>query len=220
MQEVQHLPLFIASGLALNLTPGPDVMFIVTQSLRGGFRSGSAAALGISAGCLVHVAAAALGVSALVAASATAFGLLKWVGAAYLAWMGWRMLFAPKNIAGDGSVLANASQIDGQSERSFSVFRRGLLTNALNPKVALFFLAFVPQFIVPGASSPALAFGLLGMVFIGGGLGVCLGYAWLAALAAARFSAVQQAMGWVERTAGALFIALGIRLAFSDNPST
>ncbi|MCB2035424.1 MAG: LysE family translocator, partial [Ottowia sp.] len=94
MPDAHHLLLFVAAGLVLNLTPGPDVMFIVAHAVRRGARLGVVAALGISAGCCVHVAAAALGVSALLAASGTAFGLLKWLGAAYLVWVGVQMLRA------------------------------------------------------------------------------------------------------------------------------
>lgn len=217
MTDVNNLGLFILAGWLLNLTPGPDVLFIVSSALRSGAKAGVVAALGITAGCFVHIFAAALGVSALMAASSTAFTALKWAGAAYLFYVGLKLVLSPGTKPVE---LTAANPVQTSDKHLKSIFFKGFLTNTLNPKVALFFLAFVPQFIVPGASSPALAFGLLGMVFIGGGLGVCLGYAWLAALAAARFSAVQQAMGWVERTAGALFIALGIRLAFSDNPST
>ena len=154
MPDASHLLVFIAAGLLLNLTPGPDVMFIVANAVRAGARAGVAAALGISAGCLVHVAAAALGVSALLAASSTAFGVLKWLGAVYLVWVGVQMLRsamgqdAPVKIA-VGAYLAGAEgRFDTESALAI-VFRRGFLTNVLNPKVALFFLAFVPQFIAP-----------------------------------------------------------------------
>ena len=89
---ILHLPLFIGAGLLLNLTPGPDVLYIITSGVKAGWRTGAVAALGITAGCFVHIAAAALGVSALVAASATAFSVLKWLGAAYLVYVGWSML--------------------------------------------------------------------------------------------------------------------------------
>ena len=100
MPDAQHLVLFIAAGLLLNLTPGPDVLYIVSNALRSGARAGVVAGLGITAGCFVHVFAAALGVSALMAASATAFAVLKWAGAAYLLWMGVKLLFAKSSGAG------------------------------------------------------------------------------------------------------------------------
>src|SRR6187402_121503 len=94
MPDFRHLLLFVAAGLLLNLTPGPDVLYIVSNSLRSGARAGVVAGLGITAGCFVHVFAAAIGVSALLAASATAFTVLKWVGAVYLCWVGARLLLA------------------------------------------------------------------------------------------------------------------------------
>ncbi|HYP71368.1 MAG TPA: LysE family translocator, partial [Variovorax sp.] len=142
MPDTPALLAFIAAGLLLNLTPGPDVFYIVNHSLRSGVRAGLVAALGITAGCCVHIAAAAIGVSALVAASATAFAVLKWVGAAYLVYVGATMLLARgKPASVPGAVAAPVSV------SLWSVFSRGFLTNTLNPKVALFFLAFVPQFI-------------------------------------------------------------------------
>jgi threonine/homoserine/homoserine lactone efflux protein len=215
-----QLLLFIAAGLLLNLTPGPDVLYIVTHALRRGARAGVVAAFGITAGCFVHIFAAAVGVSALLAASATAFTLLKWVGAAYLVYVGVKMLlsrapaaFAP-GISGSNDAPSEVSKADLKS-----IFVQGFGTNALNPKVALFFLAFVPQFIAPGVENKALAFLLLGLLFNFNGLWVNIGWALLAAWAVRRVGAVQRGMHWLERAAGALFIAFGLKLAFSDNPA-
>jgi threonine/homoserine/homoserine lactone efflux protein len=211
---IDQLLLFIAAGLLLNLTPGPDVVYIVTNALRSGAKAGVVAALGITAGCFVHIFAAAVGVSALLAASATAFTVLKWAGAAYLIYVGVKMLLSRKPTA----FGANAGATHGASLKS--VFIQGFGTNALNPKVALFFLAFVPQFIAPGVENKALAFLLLGMLFNFNGLWVNIGWAVLAAWAVRRVGAVQRGMHWLERTAGALFIGFGLKLAFSDNPNT
>jgi threonine/homoserine/homoserine lactone efflux protein len=215
MFGIDHFWLFVAAGILLNLTPGPDVLYIVTHALRSGVRAGLVAALGITAGCFVHIAAAALGVSALMAASATAFTVLKWAGAAYLVWVGIGMLLArqPASLSGLDEAAAPAST--GLRR----VFLQGFWTNALNPKVALFFLAFLPQFIAPGAQSKTLAFLLLGLVFNFNGLWVNLGWALAGAWLAARVGAVQRSMQGLERVAGALFIAFGLRLAFTDNPS-
>src|SRR5690606_22565673 len=145
MPDAHQLLLFVVAGLLLNLTPGVDVFFIVSRALRQGVRAGLIASLGITAGCCAHIVAAALGVSALVAASATAFMLLKWAGAAYLVWIGIGMLrarepaLAAQMAAGGRAGAAGLAPGEG-----WQVFRRGFLTNALNPKVALFFLAFVP----------------------------------------------------------------------------
>jgi len=217
MPDTSHLLAFVAAGLLLNLTPGPDVFFIISQGLRQGARAGMVAALGITAGCCVHIVAAAVGVSALVAASATAFTVLKWVGAAYLVYVGLAMLFsrAPAGVPvlGAGAVTGPADAVPLRT-----VFRRGFWTNALNPKVALFFLAFVPQFIAPGADDKALYFVLLGVLFNLNAVPVNVGWA-LAAGWMARRGAVQKGMHWLDRAAGVLFIGFGLKLAFTDAPA-
>ena len=215
MPDAQHLLLFIAAGLLLNLTPGPDVLYIVSNALRSGAKAGVVAGLGITAGCFVHVLAAAVGVGALLAASATAFTVLKWAGAAYLVWVGIRLLFAPASTvrwgAPEGAPPAYGAPL-------WAVFRGGFLTNVLNPKVAIFFLAFVPQFIAPGAEHKALTFVLLGTLFNINSVAVNSGWA-LAAAWLARSGFVQRGMQWLDRIAGAMFIGFGARLALSDRPT-
>ena len=207
----------MAAGLLLNLTPGPDVLCIVSSALRGGARSGVWAALGITAGCLVHVLAAAVGVSALLAASTTAFTLLKWVGAAYLVWAGVRLLFSATPVA----IRMIATDADAtRAEAAKSLFFRGFATNALNPKVALFFLAFLPQFIGPGVDQKALAFLALGLVFSFNSLWVNIGWALAAAWLAGRLAVVQQGLAWLDRVAGVMFLGFGLRLALSENPNS
>ena len=224
MPDASHLLVFIAAGLLLNLTPGPDVMFIVANAVRAGARAGVAAALGISAGCLVHVAAAALGVSALLAASSTAFGVLKWLGAVYLVWVGVQMLRsamgqdAPVKIAVSAYLAGAEGRFDTESALAI-VFRRGFLTNVLNPKVALFFLAFVPQFIAPGTAHTGGVFLALGLLFTFNSLLVCIGWALAAAWLARRAGALQRATRWLDGLAGTLFIGFGIRLALTDAPT-
>jgi threonine/homoserine/homoserine lactone efflux protein len=163
----------------------------------------------------VHVFAAALGVGALLATSATAFTLLKWAGAAYLLWVGARLLLgrAPPPAA-DLEALARARPAASLA----AVFRGGFLTNVLNPKVAIFFLAFVPQFIAPDADNKALAFILLGTLFNINSIPVNSGWA-VAAAWMARRHAVQRGMHWLDRVAGAMFVTFGLRLALADNPS-
>ena len=217
MTGIDHLPLFIAAGILLNLTPGPDVLYIVTHALRQGARAGMVAALGITAGCFVHIAAAALGVSALMAASSTAFTVLKWAGAAYLVYVGIRLLIsrAPSFAINSGAVGARPIRAGGLK----SIFFQGFWTNVLNPKVALFFLAFVPQFIAPGVENKAMVFLLLGLLFNLNGLWVNIGWALAAAWLARRVQAEQRGMVWLDRAAGVLFIGFGVKLALSDNPS-
>jgi threonine/homoserine/homoserine lactone efflux protein len=240
---IDQLLLFVAAGLLLNLTPGPDVLYTVSSALRGGARAGMVAALGITAGCFVHIFAAAVGVSALMAASATAFTVLKWLGAAYLVYVGLRLLFSKA----DGAMKLEAHQADstGATGRySYkSIFLRGFWTNALNPKVALFFLAFLPQFIAPTVEHKPLAFLLLGLLFSFNGLWVNIGWA----LAAARLTQYMQKAArrraapkagdpprgaatceaqerggpllWLDRVAGVLFVGFGIKLALTELPN-
>ncbi|MDN8614693.1 LysE family translocator [Variovorax ginsengisoli] len=211
MPDAHSLLLFVAAGLLLNLTPGPDVLYIVSHSLRSGARAGILAGFGITAGCFVHIIAAALGLSALMAASSTAFTVLKWVGAAYLLWVGVRMLFSRPS--GAAPALAAAGPANAKS-----VFLGGFWTNALNPKVALFFLAFVPQFIAPGTDDKALAFFLLGVLFNFNAIFVNVAWALAAGWTARRVGLVQRGMHWLQRGAGALFVGFGLRLALSDSP--
>ena len=219
---IDPLALFVVAGLVLNLTPGPDVLYIVTNALRSGARAGIVAALGITAGCFVHIFAAAIGVSALMAASATAFTLLKWAGAAYLVWVGLRMLLARAPVQ-NASIAINSIAVNEGRESVKAikrVFFQGFWTNALNPKVALFFLAFVPQFIAPGVEHKALAFLLLGLLFNFNALWVNIGWAAVAAWMAGRMASVQHVLQGLERAAGLMFIGFGLKLAFSDHPTT
>jgi len=223
---IEHLGLFLAAGLLLNLTPGPDVLYIMTQGLKGGWRAGVVAALGITAGVFVHIAVAALGLGALLAASGTAFTLLKGVGAAYLLYVGWGMLGLRRPAAGATSRIAiNNIATNPMAERAggqfdyVKIFQQGFWTNALNPKVALFFLAFLPQFIAPAAEHKALTFVLLGLLFNLNSLPVNLGYALLAAWAGQRLQSLRLGLAWLERLAGTLFIGFGLKLALADPPT-
>jgi threonine/homoserine/homoserine lactone efflux protein len=172
------------------------------------------AGLGITAGCFVHVFAAAAGLGALLAASATAFNVLKWAGAAYLVWIGLKLLFARAPQA-----APDLAQVAGMQAHAtaWSVFRGGFLTNVLNPKVAIFFLAFVPQFIAPEADHKALVFVALGTLFNINSIAVNSGWA-VAAGWMARRATVQRAMHWLDRAAGAMFMGFGLKLALSENP--
>lgn len=208
MLGIHDFWLFVASGLLLNVTPGPDTAYIVGRGLQFGWRGGAAAALGVGTGCLVHVAAAAAGLSALLMASTLAFSVLKWVGAGYLIWLGMRMLLSKPS---DFTATAGAARALSLG----SVFRQGMLTNVLNPKVALFFLAFLPQFVAADASNKALAFLVLGLIFVVNGTLYCLALAAFAARAADRLRRSGSVLQWINRGLGALFVALGIRVALS-----
>jgi threonine/homoserine/homoserine lactone efflux protein len=162
---IHHLWLFAATTFVLNATPGVDMMFTLARTLQFGVRGGLAAALGIGAGCIVHTLAAAFGLAALLAASAAAFSVVKWAGAAYLLWLAFGMARAALRPAADAAAPAAAEQRSG-----WAIFRQGALTNALNPKVALFFLALLPQFIDAESPHKTLAFLVLGGWFIVQGL--------------------------------------------------
>lgn len=214
MPDMTHLLFFMAAGWLLNLTPGPDVLYIITHSLRGGWRAGIVAGLGIAGGCFVHVFAAALGVGALLAASATAFTALKWLGVAYLLWIGVRMLASrTPQASNDLRMLARSLPITGLRK----VFWGGFWTNVLNPKVVLFFLAFLPQFIAPDATDKTQAFLVLGLIFTLNSLPISAGWALLAAWMA-RHDSIQQGMHWIDKVAGVMFILFGIRLALTEQP--
>ena len=207
MFGTQDLTLFIVSGLLLNIAPGPDSILVMTRSATQGFKAGSAAALGIGAGVFVHVCAAALGLSALLAASAWGFTLVKWVGAAYLVYMGLQLLFSQAK-TGAAAVDAPPAPLPWRA-----LFAQGFLTNALNPKVALFFLAFVPQFIAPDAPNKALAFVALGVVFNIGGMLWCHTLALFTAQASRRVKLGGHVALWLNRLIGGLFVSFGIKLA-------
>jgi threonine/homoserine/homoserine lactone efflux protein len=191
--------LFVLSGLLLNVSPGPDTFYILGRTTNQGWRAGAVAALGIGSGCFVHIVAAALGLSALLAASATAFTVLKWVGGAYLVWMGISMLRT--------TMQTPEAEARVPAQRLQRVFVQGFATNALNPKVALFFLAFLPQFIAPDAPL------FLGCVFNFNATLWNLFVAWSAARIAGGVSHSRAVRTWINRSIGGVFIYLGVRLA-------
>src|SRR6195952_4984840 len=204
MAGTQHLWLFIVSGLPLHTAPGPDSLFIMARSASQGWRAGVVACWGVGSGVCVHVFAAALGLSALLAASATAFTVVKVVGAAYLVWIGIGML-RQRARAGEVAVVDAAPRAIPYG----AIFRQGFLTNVLNPKVALFFLAFVPQFIAADSTSKPLAFIVLGCIFNFNGMLWCHGLALLSAFASARIRLKPVVTLWLNRVTGGLFLALG-----------
>ncbi|MBL8016414.1 MAG: LysE family translocator [Ignavibacteria bacterium] len=199
------LLVFVLAGLALNITPGPDMMFIITKSVSGNTRSGVISSLGIAAGSIFHTLLAAFGLSAVLMANPSAYEVIKYTGAAYLVYLGVRTLLSEKEALNDTP----------KSDRIHSVFVQAMLTNIFNPKVALFFLAFLPQFITPG-SNITMQFILLGLLFnfngtivniivalISGKLGLTLKHK-------LRNSAIFK---WLTAS---VFIGLGLRLALLE----
>ena len=201
--------LFVLSGMLLNITPGPDTLYIIGRGSTQGWRAGAVAALGIGAGTLMHICAAALGLSAILAASAAAFSAVKIVGAAYLLYVGLTLIWSARAAgSATGAPAIRPASIRG-------IFVQGFLTNVLNPKVALFFLAFLPQFVASDASSKPLAFLFLGAVFDFNGTIWNLLIAWSTAHLSSRLALRGSFKQWFNRCVGAVFIFIGVRLALT-----
>ncbi len=203
-----HWTTFFTAAVFLNLSPGPDIAFILGQTLRGGRSSGFAAMFGIWTGAFGHVLMAALGLSAILATSVAAFSIVKWAGAAYLIWLGIAALRS-----GGGSFISK----DVKSSPDFlPVFRQGVLVAVLNPKVAIFFLAFLPQFVVAGAG-PVWA-----QLFLHGSLIIVVAAFIEPPLVIAGEKLTGALRGnarlglWMDRCLGSIFVTLGVRLALEE----
>jgi RhtB (resistance to homoserine/threonine) family protein len=210
MFGIHDLALFIISGFLLNVMPGPDSLLIMSKSASQGWRAGSVASLGIGSGVFVHVFAAALGLSAILASSATAFTVVKYVGAAYLVYIGITALRQKSSIDSEAN-----NSVNSLPHTMKSIFWQGFLSNALNPKVALFFLAFVPQFINHDSPEKALAFIVLGAIFNVNSMLWCHFLAISTAFASKRLKISKSMSVWLNKTIGVLFISLGMKLALA-----
>lgn len=214
MFGITDLSLFILTALVLNATPGVDLLYTVTSTLRHGAAAGRWAALGIGAGCLVHAAAAALGLAALLATSSHAFTLIKWLGAAYLLWLAVGML---RSAWRQTPALQPTAQPEVVDHTACAVFLRGFLTNVLNPKVALFFLALLPQFVAADAASKPVAMLLLGVIFALNGTVFLWAIVWLAAQTR-RLQASAGLQRALQTLGASLFMLLAARLALARQP--
>ena len=220
---LQNLALFALTVAVLNATPGVDLLFTVTRTLQHGVRGGLAAAAGIGLGCIVHALAAAFGLAALLATSAAAFDLLKLAGAAYLLWLGAGMLrraLWPAKGAAEPPVVAAAAPAASMQRADATaplaaILRQGLLTNVLNPKVAIFFLALLPQFIAADAPHKTLAFLMLGGWFVVQGM-LFLAVLVLLVAPLRRWRPGAAALRGFDGAAGALFVGLAARLALAE----
>lgn len=205
-----HWSSFFVAAFLLNMSPGPDMAFIVGQTLKRGTRGGLYALGGIWSGALVHVLAAAFGLSAILMASATLFGVVKWIGAAYLVWLG------IQSLCSQGDTLSN----EGRALASdLAVWRQGFLVAVLNPKVAIFFMAFLPQFVVPGAGAVSLQLFVHGLLIIA----VAALVEPLVVFGAGGIRRYLQqhprVACWMDRSLGALLIGLGVKLAMFESDS-
>ncbi|PDT30279.1 lysine transporter LysE [Rhizobium sp. L9] len=204
--SLAHWLAFLSAAILLNLSPGPDIAFILGHTMRGGKRAGFSALFGVWSGACLHVLMAALGLSAVLAASALAFSAVKWLGAAYLVWLGIQALRGCDN----GPMNATGEEMPGAR-----IYRQGILVSLLNPKVAIFFLAFLAQFVVEGAG-PAWA-----QLMLHGGLIIAVAafieppLVFLGGRLADALRRNQKIGRWLDRGLGALFVGLGVRLALS-----
>jgi len=205
MFGIHDFGLFLAAALLLNFTPGPDTLYILGRSVAQGREAGLASAFGISLGSIFHTLAAALGLSAILAASAQAFAAIRLLGGAYLVFLGLKMILDRRR------ELALPSNF--RRRTMLAAFRQGVLTNVLNPKVALFSLAFLPKFIDPASHMKIAAFITLGLTFVTTGTIWCLVLAWFASSFSERLRNNETIAQWLNRTTGALFVFLGVRLA-------
>ena len=203
MAGTHDLSTFLLASFLLWITPGPDTMFILARSIALGPRAGALSVLGISTGILIHTAFAAFGISALLATSAIAMGVLKFAGAFYLIFLGIQAMRKKPQ-----AILTPKVEATGQ----WLIYRQGVTTNVLNPKIAIFFLAFLPQFVDAQTYPGPIPFLLLGGIFVLGGTLWCLGVSLCAAKATHVIRSNPHAMGWLERLSGCVYIGLGLNL--------
>jgi len=201
-----HWATFFAAAVLLDLSPGPDMAFMLGQTVRNGRKAGFAALLGSLVATVFHIAMAAVGLSAIIATSAIAFSIVKWVGVIYLIWLGIQAFKSSEEAKTQKSV---------KSSRANSVFFQGMLICALNPKVAIFFMAFLPQFVVEGAGPISWQLVLHGTLLILLSFLLQSPLIIMGARIASTLRENQSIQTWLDRCLGTLFFALGIRLAIS-----
>ena len=206
MLGIENLAIFVGTGILLNLYPGPDTFYIIGRSLSQGRAAGVAAALGIGSGSIVHTLLGAFGLSAIITASATAFALLKYAGCAYLVYQGVQLL-------GGAATAPPVTAKRWSRDDLLQIYRQGAVTNILNPKVALFFLAFLPQFISLASPNKPLSFLILGALFITTGTIWCLLVALFSAALSRRLRRSPGASRLLRRINGLLLLGLGLKLA-------
>ncbi|MFS2176385.1 threonine/homoserine/homoserine lactone efflux protein [Rhizobium pisi] len=206
--SLTHWLAFLSAAVLLNLSPGPDIAFILGHTMKSGKRAGFSALFGVWSGACLHVLMAALGLSAVLAASAAAFSAVKWIGAAYLVWLGIQALRA----SGGGGLVKAA----GEKMPVAKIYRQGILVSLLNPKVAIFFLAFLPQFVVEGAGPTWAQLMLHGGLIIAVAAFIEPPLILLGGRLADALRNNQRIGLWLDRGLGTLFVALGVRLALSS----
>lgn len=206
MPDLQHFLLFALAALMLNLTPGNDMLFVITRSLSYGTKAGIFAALGIGVGCFVHIFASVVGLSLLIRQSAFLFNLIRYAGAAYLIYIGVKSFLEKP-----ATMLINQNQVKKIS--SLKTLQQGSITNVLNPKVSLFFLAFLPQFVDNQADNVTNQILVLGLWFNISGTVVNVLIALLFSKIVARLNRFQQFWKWQNKISGGILIGLGLHIA-------
>lgn len=207
MVTLAQLLAFTLAAVLITATPGPDNLMVLGMGMAKGRRQGIAFGLGCALGCLSHTVLAVMGVSAIVAASPLAFTILKWIGGAYLIWLGVNALRS----AGTGAKVTST----GPAEASLrELFLKGMFANAINPKVVLFFLSFLPQFVVPAQGDIGVQLGILGIVFTVQAAVLFGLLAYFAGTIGAWLNRRPRAGAWLDRIAGAVFVGLGIRMVY------
>ena len=207
MYGIQNFELFCLSAIVLSITPGPDTFYILGRTISQGANSGIASVLGISTGVLIHTIAAAVGLSTILATSALVFKIIKLIGAAYLVYLGITLILASKD-----THALNRKNLS--SNNLWKIYRQGVITNVLNPKVALFFLSFLPQFIDPNHGNVS-SFILLGITYV---FTCAVWYLFVAVFSSAIAGTFQKNALWIRsinKISGCIFIGLGLNLAFS-----
>jgi threonine/homoserine/homoserine lactone efflux protein len=211
-----NLPLFLLATLALNLTPGPDMLYVIARSVGQGRRAGVMSALGIGGGTLVHMAALALGLSTLLLSVPVAYDAVKYVGAAYLAYLGVRTVLSRGAMLDESKdeVEVDRTLARNQEVNYRAIFRQGVKTNVLNPKVALFFIAFIPQFVDPANGPIGWQVLLLGLIFNTSGTLVNSGVALIAGLFGDRLRTSRRVSTVQRWFTGTVFVGLAARLVW------
>lgn len=203
---------FVLAAILLNLTPGSDSMYIITRSISQGQTAGFYSVLGIISGILIHTLLAALGLSVLLANSPTAFMIVKYIGASYLCYLGVKMLMSKQQPLIGASLQENGKPSSAKTLDYWQIYKQGVLTNTFNPKVALFFLAFFPQFINPNYANSMVSFIILGLTFAVTGFIWCLCLALLASKFSEKLRENPAIESILNKISGVVFIGLGIKL--------
>ncbi|QUM77689.1 LysE family translocator [Moritella sp. 24] len=209
--DIGYWAMFLTASLALNMTPGPDLIFVLTKTVSNGRKAGVVAAAGACSGALVHVGAAALGLSAIIVSSAYAFMLIKIIGVGYLIYLAWQAFTASGGI--ELTSTENMNSDISSTPSHWKIFKQGVLIDVLNPKAAIFFMAFLPQFVREGHGSIPMQLLLLGLIVVVGAFVVELGYIFAAHRLTKKVKSNQSFTLWLNRAVGTVFVALGIKLA-------